>query len=321
VLREQQFAARRSLSWAWWDAWLASRQAGTGLPDDGGDIASRFRRLCHDLALAQDRNYSLELVNTLQARVLGAHQAIYGAAGRPSLGWRAFIARDLPRLVREEWRLVTAAAILLLAPLAIMTALVIAMPAVADLVLDLDTRVQLEGMYDPHAAGSRVRGATQDWQMYGFYIANNVRIDFQCFAGGILFGAGSVFFMLANGLMIGAAAGYVTSVGGGVPFWSFVAGHSAFELIGAILSGASGLMLGRGLLSPGVWPRRHALALEARRAVPLLLGAALLTALAAIVEAFWSPLTVVPPPAKYAVGIALWALTVLYLVRAGRDAD
>jgi len=157
--------------------------------------------------------------------------------------------------------------------------------------------------------------------MYGFYIANNVRIDFQCFAGGILFGAGSVFFLLANGVIIGAAARYVTSVGGGVPFWSFVAGHSAFELIGAVLSGASGLMLGRGLLTPGPWPRRHALALEARRAVPLLIGAALLTALAAIVEAFWSPLQIVPPGIKYVVGISLWALTIVYLSRAGRDAE
>ena len=60
---------------------------------------------------------------------------------------------------------------------------------------------------------------------------------------------------------------------------------------------------------------------RARRAVPLLIGAALLTALAAIVEAFWSPLQVVAPPVKYAVGVALWALTVLYFVRAGRDAD
>ncbi|HTU99101.1 MAG TPA: stage II sporulation protein M, partial [Luteitalea sp.] len=280
-----------------------------------------FRRLCHDLALAQDRDYSLSLVQALQARVLAAHQSIYGAAGRPVLDWRTFLTRDLPRLVRAERRLVLAAATLLLGPLALLTALVIAIPAVADLVLDTATRVRLEHMYDPAAAGSRVRGAAQDWQMYGFYIANNVRIDFQCFAGGILFGAGSVFFLLANGVIIGAAAGHVTAVGGGVPFWSFVAGHSAFELIGAVLSGASGLMLGRGLLAPGVWPRRHALALEARRAVPLLVGAALLTALAAIVEAFWSPLTSVPPDVKYIVGLALWALTVLYLVRAGRDAD
>lgn len=320
MLREQQFAAHREDAWAWWDTWLAARRDGASGTESAADLAPRFRQLCHDLALAQDREYSLGLLQSLQARVLAAHQAIYGAAGRPTLDWRTFLARDLPHLVREERRLVLAAAALLLGPLALLTALVIAMPAIADLVLNTGTRVQLESMYDPGAAG-RVRGAAQDWQMYGFYIANNVRIDFQCFAGGILFGAGSVFFLLANGVIIGAAAGYVTSVGGGVPFWSFVAGHSAFELIGAVLSGASGLMLGRGLLTPGPWPRRHALALEARRAVPLLIGAALLTALAAIVEAFWSPLQIVPPGIKYVVGISLWALTIVYLSRAGRDAE
>ncbi len=320
MLREQQFAARRQDAWAWWDGWVAARRAGITTPDEGEDIAVRFRQLCHDLALAQDRDYSLALVTALQARVLGAHREIYGVAGRPSVSWLSFITRALPRHVRREARLVLASALLLLGPFLLLTAIVIVVPSVADLLIGAETRASLEQMY-PAGGSSRARGAALDWQMYGFYIANNVRIDFQCFAGGILFGAGSVFFLVLNGLIIGASAGYVTATGGGVPFWSFVAGHSAFELIGAVLSGAAGLMLGRGLLSPGAWPRRHALTLEARRAVPLLLGAALLTALAAVIEAFWSPSANVPPDVKYAVGVSLWALTVLYFVRVGRDAD
>lgn len=87
------------------------------------------------------------------------------------------------------------------------------------------------------------------------------------------------------------------------------------------MSGAAGLMLGRGLFAPGLLPRRHALAREVAAAVPLLLGAAALTALAAIVEVFWSPLRVVPPLAKYAVGVTLWLLTGLYLARSGRHAE
>lgn len=320
MLREHQFVARRQAQWAWWDGWLAAHQ-GRQPPTDDQALAPRFRALCHDLALAQGRDYSLDLVDTLQARVLAAHQAIYGAAARGPLPWRRFLTHDLPRRVRDEGRLVLASAVLLLGSLALVALVVTFVPQVAELFLGPAERAALERMYDPDGAAQQGRGADQDWLMYGFYIANNVRIDFQCFAGGILFGAGSVFFLLVNGCVIGAAAGHLTAVGFGTPFWAFVAGHSAFELMGAVLSGAAGLMLGRGLIAPGMYPRGHALAREATAAVPLLVGAALLTALAAIVEAFWSPLRIVPPPVKYAVGLALWALTVLYLIRAGRDAD
>lgn len=319
MLREAQFVARRQARWAWWDTWLVARQSGQPTDDDA--LAPRFRALCHDLAIAQGRDYSLDLVDALQARVLAAHQAIYGASARGPLPWRRFFTHDLPQRVRDEARLVLASGCLLLGSLAVVATLVTFMPAVADLFLGAAERAALERMYDPAGPAQRGRGAEQDWLMYGFYIANNVRIDFQCFAGGILFGAGSVFFLLVNGCVIGAAAGHLTAVGFGTPFWSFVAGHSAFELMGAVLSGAAGLMLGRGLLAPGMYPRRHALAREAAAAVPLLLGAAALTALAAIVEAFWSPLRLVRVTVKYAVGISLWGLTLLYLLRAGRDAD
>lgn len=320
MLREAQFVARRRARWAWWDEWLTSRQAGQPTAEPRA-LASSFRALCHDLAMAQDRDYSLALVDVLQARVMAAQQAIYGAASRGPLPWRRFFTHDLPQRVRDERRLVLISAGLLLGSLAMVATIVAVVPSVAEVFLGPGERAALERMYDPDGAARQGRGADQDWLMYGFYIANNVRIDFQCFAGGILFGAGSVFFLLVNGCMIGAAAGHLTAVGFGQPFWSFVAGHSAFELMGAVLSGAAGLMLGRALIAPGMYPRRHALVREASAAVPLLLGAAALTALAAIVEAFWSPLRAVPVALKYATGIVLWGLTALYLLRAGRDAD
>ena len=44
----------------------------------------------------------------------------------------------------------------------------------------------------------------------------------------------------------------------------------------------------------------------------------LLLLCAAFVEAFWSPLTDVPPALKYGVGIFLWAAVIVYFVAMGR---
>ncbi|MDR2625523.1 MAG: stage II sporulation protein M, partial [Zoogloeaceae bacterium] len=110
--------------------------------------------------------------------------------------------------------------------------------------------------------------------MLMYYIGHNVQIDFQCFAGGILFGLGSVFYLVFNGLTLGMVAGHLTEVGYVNTFWGFVAGHSAPELIGAVLSGAAGLKIGYALIAPGRRRRREALTEAARDAVRLLYGAA-----------------------------------------------
>ncbi|MBL8482006.1 MAG: stage II sporulation protein M, partial [Rhodocyclaceae bacterium] len=87
------------------------------------------------------------------------------------------------------------------------------------------------------------------------------------------------------------------------------------------LSGAAGLELGMGLIAPGRSTRAEALRLRAQGALPLLVGAALLTFLAAFIEAFWSPLRSVPLSVKYAVGVIFWLLLALYFGLAGRARD
>jgi uncharacterized membrane protein SpoIIM required for sporulation len=154
--------------------------------------------------------------------------------------------------------------------------------------------------------------------MFGFYIFNNVRIAFQTFAGGLVFGLGAVFFLVFNGLVIGAVAGHVTSVGYGAAFWSFVAGHSAFELGGIALSGAAGLRLGAALLAPGQLTRKDALAVAGREAAGMMYGVAGMIVAAAFVEAFWSSNTGLAHTIKYGVGGVLCMLTIAYFVTAGR---
>ena len=95
------------------------------------------------------------------------------------------------------------------------------------------------------------RGPDEDWMMFGIYIRNNISIAFQCFAAGIFVGVGSMFFLVYNGVLIGAIAGFLTERGLGETFYSFVVTHGAFELTAIFLSGATGLRLGHALVAPG----------------------------------------------------------------------
>jgi uncharacterized membrane protein SpoIIM required for sporulation len=324
IVKERQYIARRQAEWQAWDGWLAPARGSGGAPPDAAAIGAaslphRFRRLCHDLALVRDRNYSAALAEDLQRRVLAAHQRIYGAGKPEGRTVLRFVAGDFPALVRGEWRVVLAAALLLLLPLLLILAATQAWPDAAFLVLSPEAVSEIEYMYSPSAPHlGRPRAAASEWAMWGFYIANNVRIDFQAFAGGIAFGLGTVFYLLYNGLHIGAIAGHLTQIGFVATFWGFVAGHSAFELTGAVLSGAAGLKLGVALLAPGRRTRLVALKENSRVAVRLLYGAAMLTFLAAFIEAFWSPVRGVSLAIKVGTGITFWCLTWAYLLLGGR---
>ena len=284
------------------------------------DFPARYRALCGELAVARERQVDVARIERLEVLVAAGHRALY-AARRPA--WSAvgdFLARRLPRAVRAEWRMVLAALALLFLPLLIALGALQLNPQLVYLLLGGEELTRFERMYSPDAQLVGWGGqAGSQWMMYGYYIANNVGIDFQCFAGGLLFGAGAVFYMVFNGLMIGAVAGHLTQVGLGEPFWGFVAGHSAPELLGAALAGAAGLKLGGALLAPGRWPRGTALAQAARAAAPLLVGATTLTFGAAFIEAFWSSNRGLPFALTLGVGLALWAVIPAWLAFGGRD--
>ena len=181
----------------------------------------------------------------------------------------------------------------------------------------------IESMYTPeaHERLGPSRDSESDFLMFGFYIKNNTGIGFQTFAGGLLFGIGTMFYLLYNGLMIGAIAGHLTGLGYIETFWGFISGHSAPELTAIMLSGAAGLMLGWALLAPGNKSRVRALQDAGQQAVKIIYGAALLFFMAAFIEAFWSSMTWIEPTIKYIVGTSLWIMLWGYLLLVGRPRE
>jgi uncharacterized membrane protein SpoIIM required for sporulation len=319
-VKEFQFIAARRADWEAWDLWLEAGRGAGASAFSGADLPRRFRALCQDLSLAQDRRYSEPLLDELRGRVLGAHQRIYGARRPGRNRFLRFVLHGLPNLVRSEFKLALASALLFFLPLCGALAALQAYPEGVYFLLSPETVGEMEEMYSPDSPRlGRPREAPDDVMMLGYYIANNVQIDFQCFAAGVAFGLGSVFFLVYNGLVIGAVAGHLTQLGYIETFWGFVAGHSAPELLGVVLSGMAGLKLGLALIAPGRLRRADALQQAALPAVRLLYGAAGLTFGAAFVEAFWSPLRTLPVEVKYAFGIAFWTALLAYFAFAGRE--
>ena len=322
-MNEIEFEKAHAAEWAALAAGVERRRKDAPAAAPPAEVPRLFRRVVAQLALARDRQYRTSLIDRLHALVMNAHLAVHGARAQRGHGtfaalWR-FMVEGFPREVRAQWRFVLTAGVAFFGPLLAILAAIQWQPDFVYYLVSPDTLARVQAMYAPgNVRLGAARDADSDLMMFGFYIMNNVRIDLQCLAGGIFFGLGSLAALVFNGVFIGAIAGHLTQVGYIETFWGFVAGHSALELTGAVLSGASGLIIGHALVAPGRRTRGAALREAGRPAAILVYGAAIMTTCAAAIEAFWSSRVTMPFEIKVAFGIAMWAVVVLFLALGGR---
>jgi len=322
ALTERAFAERRRKSWDALDS-LSRKSTRKGLrsldPDDVGQLPALYRDVCSDLAAAQAARYSAPLVDYLRGLTASAHGILYAptrSAGGGAL--RQAWLGAFPRAVRKRWRAMLLATGLFFIPLAIGVLLTLHDPSFAFRVAPEAT---LRPLAEAYARGfDEGRDAGEGTMMAGFYVYNNVGIALRCFALGIFGGLGSAFYLVQNGLTIGAILGYVASQGAGANIGTFIVGHGSLELGAIVLSGGAGLSLGWSVVAPGELTRLTSLQRTARDILVIVAGAAVMLLMAAGIEAFWSASST-PSEIKLAVGGSLFLLVVAYILFAGRGAS
>jgi len=290
-------------------------------PIHGERVALLYRRACEHLALARARAYPRYILDRLDKLTADAHQVIYQRSefglGRIK---RAFTV-DFPRAVRAHAAYVWMSAALFVVPTLLVGWLVYQRPDLMLSVVDPQTAAQFEEMYSDSADSiGSLRTSEDDWVMFGYYIWNNISIAFQCFAAGLFGGVGSMFYLIFNGVLMGAVAGYLTERGLSSTFYSFVVTHAAFELTAIVLSGGVGLRLGHSLISPGRNTRLQSLVIAARDCAVILYGITGMLLIAAAIEAFWSSSRWLPLPVKYSVAGVCWLAVFAYFTFQGRRA-
>jgi hypothetical protein len=204
--------------WSELEAQLASLMKGGRKsrrePVRGERVAELYRRACEHLALARARNYPRYLLDRLDRITADAHQVIYQRREFGLSRLRQMFARDFPRAVRAHAPYVWVSAALFLLPMLLFGWLVYRSPELILSVYSAADAAEWEAMYsDSNDSIGRLRDANTDWTMFGYYIQHNISIAFQCFAAGILFCLGSIFFLGFNGVIIGGIAGSLTERG------------------------------------------------------------------------------------------------------------
>jgi len=317
-MNRQQFENKNAQEWQKFELQLSTSESGKKSLD-GEKLPSRFRKICYDLSLAQYRMFGHQVCDKLNALAIRGYRQIHQKRGAFGEGAFRFTFRTFPQAFRREWRLFAVVSMVFWLPFFAMWWSADQEIEWVQALLGAEGMTSIEGMYGKDADSVEYlrQEHGSNFMMFAHYINNNVGIDFRLFAGGIFFGIGTIFFLVYNGLYFGAVVGYVDYAGEPELLWRFVAGHSSFELLGMLVVGMAGLKMGFSLLAPGQLSRGAALTRAGRDGLPLLIGGACMTALAAVVEGFWSA-EPFPTNVKYAVGIAFWVLHGLYFVFVGR---
>lgn len=321
-MKQRQFEALYERDWQALATLIEQLEARKGVltAEQLSTFAPLYRQICHFHALAKDRQYSSYLVDKLGDLVVRGHQQLYRRKQPLAQQFLQFVVTDFPRLVRQEQGYFWIATALLYLPGLLFFLAILWQPDLVYTMMAPEQVDNFEEMYDPanRTLGSARESAT-NWQMFGFYISNNIGVSFRTFASGLLYGVGSIFFLVFNGLLFGAVAGHLTNVEYTETFFTFVVGHGSFELTAIVISGAAGLKLGYNLLNPGNRTRLEALMQAGRVAIRLVYGVIIMLVIAAFIEAFWSSNNVLVAWQKYLVGAALWAIVIAYLCLSGRQ--
>lgn len=133
-----------------------------------------------------------------------------------------------------------------------------------------------------------------EFAMFFRIAANNTWVSFVMFVSGALFSIGPVFYLLRNGIMVGAFEYYFFSKGLGAESILVIWIHGTLEILSIVVVGGAGLVLGHGLLFPKTYTRLEAFKRSGKDATKIAVGIIPIILLAAFVEGFVTRYTEMP---------------------------
>ena len=321
-MNRERFIRKRRSDWQKLERLLIRMQGQRMSRWEGADVTSLsklYRSVCYDLSLVQSREWGMRLEQYLNDLVAQGHNCLYRSPPRSIESAFDFLRSGFPRLLRKHIQFFIVAFVLFFAPLFISLLVAASDPVLAErLVKTVALEESRKGYSQELYSDVDRRYAEERSFMTGFYVWNNVGIAFRCVAFGAFFGLGTVVVLLFNGITIGTVMGYNIHHGNATNFMSFVVGHSSFELIAIVIAGAAGLLLGWGMIHPGILSRRESVRVHGMDAIKLAAGSGFMLGIAALIEGYWSPLPI-PPALKFLTGSLMWGIVFVYLAFGGRE--
>jgi len=275
-------------------------------------FASLYRAACADLALADAYQLPSGTVRYLHQLVGRAHNQLYRARTFDVETWFHQLFVVVPRRLFND-NCLRLAFCIFWGVFLLSYAMAATSPDFARQLIGKEAIAEIENNFNDPIVGRR---ADINAQMGGFYVFQNPSVGLRCFAFGLLFGIGGLYFTVFNAAAIGATFGHMSTVSQGENFFHFVTAHGPFELTAIVLSAAAGMRLGFSLVDTRGLTRPASLRRATGEVMPTLWAAVVMFLLAALIEGFLSPSSA-PYSVKALVAVLSAGLLMFYFVVLG----
>lgn len=278
-MRESKFIEQNKDKWLALEKMLEKPQ---GDPDRMNDL---FVQVTDDLSYSRTfyRNRSVRVyLNSLAQRMFSR---VYSLRKTERSKLVAFWTVELPQLVyeaRKEFRL--SFGVFILSMLIGVLSGAMDPEFVRQILGDDYVEMTLENIKsgDP----MRVYKESGAFAMWLGITVNNLWVAFLTFITGLLYMIGSIWFLIRNGIMVGAFQYFFVEHGLFRESFLTIWIHGTLEISAIIIAGAAGLTMGSGLVFPGTYSRIRAFQLSARRGLKIMLGITPIFILAAFFEGY-----------------------------------
>lgn len=299
MLREGNFISRNLKRWE-------SYQQPAHNPDE---LASQFTHLVDDLSYAKTFYPNSKTVKYLNGLAANIYLSIYKNKKENSKRLLLFWARELPLIIYNNRKIILFTTVFFV--------LFIALGAISASVDETFVRAVLGDGYvtmtEQNIANGDPFGVYKSQSELAMFLQiafNNVRVAFLTYFGGIFFGAGTLYFLFTNGLMVGVFEQMFFQHHLGLQSILVIFIHGTLELWSIVVAGSAGLMLGNSLLFPGTYRRRQALRKAATDSIKIVTSLVPVFVIAAFFEGFVTRHTEMP----LMMSIGILTISALFIV-------
>lgn len=272
------------------EKWKAYEALKTDNPDE---LAQRFVDITNDLAYAKTFYPKSNTTAYLNGMAAVLHQAIYKNKKEEKGRFLRYWKYELPMLFYTYQRQILYSFAFFVVAVSI--------GAISAKYDDRFVRLILGDGYVDMTNANIAKGDPfgvykEEGEFYMFFqiAVNNIWVSFVLYISGVFFAIGPVFFILRNGIMLGAFEYYFFSKGLGAQSILVIWIHGTLEILALVVVGGAGLVLGHGLLFPKTYTRLQAFKRSGKDATKIVVGIVPIILLAAFLEGFITRHTEMP---------------------------
>jgi uncharacterized membrane protein SpoIIM required for sporulation len=303
-MREPLFVKQNS------DKWKSFEEAPTHSPDE---LADRFIQITDDLAYAKTfypKSKTTAYLNGIAAKL---HQSIYKNKKVKSNRFVTFWKYELPEVFKKHQKQLLYSFLFF----AVFCLLGILSAKYDEQFVELILGREYVAMTNANIAKGQpfgVYNSQNEFLMFFQIGMNNIYVSFVCYILGVFGGAGTVYFLLRNGLMLGSFEYFFFSKGLGWQSILVIWIHGTLEISSIVIAGAAGLILGNSLLFPKTYKRIISFKRGAKDGLKIVIGLVPIFATAAFFESFVTRHTGMPIWLSLTILISSLAFMIWYVI-------